>query len=342
MPKTASDRNEQIAKTITHLPRTPLAKLPTPLDEMARLASKLGGPRLMVKRDDLTGLAGGGNKTRKLEYLVADALAQHCDTLITAGGPQSNHCRQTAAAAAIAGLQCHIVLGGDPQPPTGNLLLDRLLGAAIHWTAKPNRAPRMQQLADELRDQGRKPYVIPIGGSTPIGAVGYVTAMFELVDQLERQQRAVDHLIFATSSGGTQAGIVLGGRLAGFTGKITAVSVDQPPDAPGQPGFLAEVCAIANGSADLLECGEKLSVADFTTNYDYLGAGYGVMGELEREAIHLLAGTEGILVGPVYTARAAGAMVDLIRRGAFHSSETVLFWHTGDDVALHAYAAELA
>lgn len=342
MPKTASIRNERIAQTITHLPRTPLAKLPTPLDEMANLARKLGGPRLMVKRDDLTGLAGGGNKTRKLEYLVADALGKQCDALITAGGPQSNHCRQTAAAAAVAGLECHLVLGGDPQPPAGNLLLDQLLGAEIHWTAKPNRNARMEELADELRAQGRKPYVIPIGGSTPLGAVGYVGAMFELVDQLERQQRAVDHLLFATSSGGTQAGIVLGGRLAGFTGKITAVSIDQTPDGADGKGFLAEVCEIARGAAALLECGEKLTVADFVTNYDYLGAGYGVMGDLERDAIRMMARTEGILVGPVYTARAAGAMIDLVRRGAYKSGETVLFWHTGDDAALHAYADQLA
>ncbi len=342
MTKTASTRNERTAKTITHLPRTPLAKLPTPLDDMPNLARELGGPRLMVKRDDLTGLAGGGNKTRKLEYLIAEALGQQCDTVITAGGPQSNHCRQTAAAAAVAQLQCHLVLGGVPQPPAGNLLLDCLLGATIHWTPKANRTGRMQALADELRAAGRKPYVIPIGGSTPLGAVGYVAAMFELVDQLEKQQRVVDHVIFATSSGGTQAGIVLGGRLTKFTGKITAISIDQPPDSPEGQGFLAEVCEIARGAAALLQCGEQLSVGDFSTNYDYLGGGYGVLGDLERDAIHLMARTEGILVGPVYTARAAGAMIDLVRRGAFSPNETVLFWHTGDDAALHAYAAELA
>lgn len=329
--------DEQIAK----LPRLRLANLPTPIDELKNLSRVLGGPRLLVKRDDLTGLAGGGNKTRKLEFLVADAIERGCDTLITAGGPQSNHCRQTAAAAAIAGLECHLVLGGEPQPPLGNLLLDQLLGATIHWTPRPQRNARIGTLADELQAAGRTPYPIPVGGSTPLGAVGYVVAMFELVEQLRERGETVDHLLFATSSGGTQAGIVLGAKLAGFTGKITAISIDQAPDAASDDKFLAGVCEIANGAATLLDVEVRLSVDDFVTNYDYLGAGYGVVGDLEREAIGLFARCEGILVGPVYTARAAGATLDLIRRGAFQRDETVLFWHTGDDVTLHAYAGDV-
>jgi D-cysteine desulfhydrase len=323
------------------LARVPLAKLPTPLDEMPNLARALGGPRLLVKRDDLTGLAGGGNKTRKLEYLMADALAQGCDAVITAGGPQSNHCRQTAAAAAICHLSCHLVLGGEPQPPRGNLLLDLLLGATIHWTPKAHRGARLAALAEELKTEGRRPYLIPVGGSTPLGAVGYVAAMFELVDQLARLQTTVDHLLFATSSGGTQAGMVVGARLAGFTGKVTAISIDQPPDGESGSTFLADTSQIAGGAAHLLGCDEKFAPDDFATSYDYLGEGYGVVGELEREAIRTLAQTEGLLVGPVYTARAAGAMIDLVRRGAFGHDDTVLFWHTGDDVALHAYADAL-
>jgi D-cysteine desulfhydrase len=318
-----------------------LAKLPTPLDEMPNLTRALGGPRLLVKRDDLTGLAGGGNKTRKLEYLMADALANKCDVVITAGGPQSNHCRQTAAAAAICQMECHLVLGGEPQPPSGNLLYDQLLGATVHWTPKSRRSERMDNLAAQLKSEGRRPYVIPVGGSTSLGAVGYVAAMFELVDQLERDKRTVHRLLFATSSGGTQAGILLGARLAGFTGAITAISIDQPPDGDSNCTFLAGVCEIAHGAAQLLGSSERLSLHNFHTNYDYLGAGYGIVGDLEREAIRLLARTEGLLVGPVYTARAAGAMIDLIRRGVFPSNETVLFWHTGDDVALHAYADDL-
>jgi D-cysteine desulfhydrase len=326
---------------IDKLPRLRLGKLPTPLDEMPRLSKLLGGPRLLIKRDDLTGLATGGNKTRKLEFLIADALAENSDTVITAGGPQSNHCRQTAAAAAIAGLDCHLVLGGEAQPPVGNLLLDKLLGATVHWTPKPARNARMAELADELRAAGRRPRVIPVGGSTPLGAVGYVAAMFELVDQLAERGERVDHLLFATSSGGTQAGIVLGARLAGFGGKVTAISIDNLPDDQSDEKFLAGVCEIACEAAALLGAAERPTVADFHTSYDYLGAGYGVVGDLEREAIQMFARTEGILVGPVYTGRAAGAMIDLVRRGTFGADETVLFWHTGDESALHAYAAEL-
>ncbi len=326
---------------LRELPRISLAKLPTPLDDLPNLSKLLGGPRLMVKRDDLTGLATGGNKTRKLEFLIADALTQNADAVITAGGPQSNHCRQTAAAAAKVELECHLVLGGEPQPPLGNLLLDELLGATIHWTPKPNRNSRMASLAAELEANSRRPYVIPVGGSNAIGAIGYVAAMFELVEQMAEQGRAIDHIFFATSSGGTQAGIVLGANLAGFTGKITAVSIDQTPDDQSDEKFLAGVCREANLAAVILETDVRLAVDDFHTNYDYLGAGYGVVGDLERDAIRLLARTEGLLVGPVYTGRAAGAMIDLVRRGAFTADETVLFWHTGDDAALHAYAKEL-
>jgi D-cysteine desulfhydrase len=323
------------------MPRLSLAKLPTPIDELAKLSQQLGGPRLLVKRDDLTGLATGGNKTRKLEFLIADALQRNADAVITAGGPQSNHCRQTAAAAAIAGLDCHLVLGGPPQPPIGNLLLDQLLGATIHWTPKPQRNARMVELAAAMEADGRRPYVIPVGGSNSVGALGYVAAMFEFVDQLKEQGREVDRIFFATSSGGTQAGIVLGAKLAGFTGRITAVSIDQTPDDTSEEKFLAEVCRVANGAAELLNAGSRLTVADFDTSYDYLGAGYGVVGDLERETIQLLARTEGLLVGPVYTARAFGAMLDQIRRGQFKAGETWLFWHTGDETALHAYADDL-
>lgn len=330
-----------LPEKLAQLPRLPLAKLPTPLDELRNLSRELGGPRLLVKRDDLTGLATGGNKTRKLEFLIAEAVAQGCDTVITAGGPQSNHCRQTAAAAAIAGLECHLVLGGESQPLIGNSLLDELLGAKIHWTPRPQRNARIGSLAEELQRAGRRPYPIPIGGSTSLGAIGYVAAMFELVEQLDERGDSVDHIIFATSSGGTQAGMVLGAKLAGFQGRVTAISIDQVPDAESSEKFLAEVCGIASGAAELLGVDVSLAVDDFHTNYDYLGAGYGVVGDLERSAIRLLGRTEGILVGPVYTARAAGAMFDMVRRGVFRPDETVLFWHTGDDAALHAYARDL-
>lgn len=331
----------QLPQALMTMPRLTLAKLPTPIDELAKLSQQLGGPRLLVKRDDLTGLATGGNKTRKLEFLIADALQKNADAVITAGGPQSNHCRQTAAAAAIAGLDCHLVLGGPPQPPVGNLLLDQLLGATIHWTPKPQRNARMSELAAAMEADDRRPYVIPVGGSNSIGALGYVAAMFELVEQMQEQSRGVDRIFFATSSGGTQAGLVLGARLAGFTGRITAVSIDQTPDGTSEEKFLAEVSRVANGAAELLSADVRLTVSDFDTSYDYLGAGYGVVGDLECEAIQLLARTEGLLIGPVYTGRAFGAMLDQIRRGQFHPGETWLFWHTGDETALHAYADDL-
>ena len=331
----------EILRRMDEIGRMRLAALPTPLDDMVRLHFELGGPWLMVKRDDLTGLATGGNKTRKLEFLMADVLRTKSDCVITAGGPQSNHCRQTVAAANQLGVECHLVLGGEPQPPVGNLLLDELLGAKIHWVPRSSRAACMAELAQTMEAEGKRPYVIPVGGSNSLGALGYVAAMFELVEQLAEEEIAVDHIVFATSSGGMQAGLVLGAKLANFSGRLTAISIDQVPDDQSDDKFLAEVCNVANGAAELLQTDVRLTVDDFNTNYDYLGAGYGVVGELERDAIRLLARTEGLLVGPVYTSRAAGAMIDLVRRGAFHPDETVLFWHTGDDVALHAYAKEL-
>ncbi|MGI9456442.1 MAG: pyridoxal-phosphate dependent enzyme, partial [Aeoliella sp.] len=194
----------------TSLPRVQLAHLPTPLEKLSRLSRVLGGQPLWIKRDDQTGLATGGNKTRKLEFLIADALARGSDCVMTAGGAQSNHCRQTAAAAARHGLECHLVLGGEPGPVVGNLLLDQLLGAELHWVQKPARNAKMQSLADELAEKGRSPYVIPIGGSNAIGAVGYALAFHELGEQLAERGIEIDRVVFPTSSGGTQAGMVLG------------------------------------------------------------------------------------------------------------------------------------
>lgn len=310
---------------------------------MRRLTAALGGPELFIKRDDLTGLATGGNKARKLEFLIADALGHGADCVITAGGPQSNHCRLTAAAAARVGLKCHLVIGGSPPPQAeGNLFLDRILGAQIHWTARGAREQRMEELAAELRSAGAKPYIIPIGGSTPIGALGYVAAMFELREQLSAAELSLNHVFFATSSGGTQAGLMLGAALTDFPGRITGVSIDQLPDATSPFKYREFVANLANDAAQHLRSRHKFSPDDVIINYDYLGGGYGVIGNLEREAVSLLARTEGILVGPVYTARALGGLIDLIRKGAFHADEKVLFWHTGDETALHAYVQDFA
>jgi L-cysteate sulfo-lyase len=206
--------------------RIPLAHLPTPVERMERLTRYLGGPELYIKRDDQTGLATGGNKTRKLEFLVADALAQGCDHLITTGAPQSNHCRQTAAAAARYGLGCSLILRGQPPDSiTGNILLDNLLGAHLYWEQGPSPQRGAGRISHQLKAMGHKPYVIPLGGSNVMGATGYVLAMEELMAQLTAEKIYIDFIVFASSSGGTQAGLAVGAEVTGFRGKILGISV---------------------------------------------------------------------------------------------------------------------
>jgi D-cysteine desulfhydrase family pyridoxal phosphate-dependent enzyme len=323
-----------------HIARYPLAQLPTPVQELPRLSASLGNTKILVKRDDQTGLATGGNKSRKLEFLLADALQKKADVLVTAGALQSNHCRQTAAAANLAGLECELVVNGDENvKPAGNYLLDLLLGARVHLTTRPQRNAMLQQVADQLIRQGRHPYVIPIGGSTGLGALGYALAMFELQEQLQTANIKVDHILVASSSGGTQAGMALGSRLCGFQGSILGISIDNDK-LDGRP-FQMELANIANDAARLLSCAADFTPNDFNVQYDYLGRGYGVVGDLERLAIRLAAQQEGLLLDPVYTGRAFGAMVDLIRKRVFSSQETLLFWHTGGTAALFAYGSEL-
>ena len=325
---------------IGSLARFPLAQLPTPIEELKSLSRELGGPELLIKRDDQTGLALGGNKTRKLEFLVGQALEQGADTLVTAGAAQSNHCRQTAAAAARAGLRCELLLNGTkPELPTGNLLLDELLGARIHWIQPSERVAKLRELPDQLRKEGRKPYVIPVGGSNGVGATGYVLAMIELVEQLDGIKRCIDHVVFASSSGGTQAGIVVGAKVTGFAGKLHGVSIDK--DDRGGARYEPELADIANETAKYIGFDAQFTAGDFTVEYGYLGGGYGVVSNLEREAIRLFGSREGILLDPVYTGRSVGALIDLIRKKAFRSDETVLFWHTGGAPALFAYARDL-
>ena len=326
---------------IDSLPRFPLAHLPTPLEELKSLSRQLGGPQLLIKRDDQTGLALGGNKTRKLEFLVGDALQQGADTLITLGAVQSNHCRQTAAAAVKAGLKCELILNGrKPDLANGNLLLNELLGANFHWIERSQRAAKIKELEVQLRAEGRKPYLIPVGGSNGVGATGYVLAMLELAGQLGVTGRRVDHILFGTSSGGTQAGIILGARIAGFNGQLHGLSIDK--NDPEHFEYEAEVAQIANDCADYIGSPARLTADEVKVVYGYKGEGYGVVGDLERDAIRLLARSEGIVLDPVYAGRAFGALVDLIRKGVFKAGETVLFWHTGGAPALFAYAKELA
>ena len=321
-------------------PRFPLVQLPTPIEELKSLSRELGGPELLIKRDDQTGLALGGNKTRKLEFLLGQALEQGADTLVTAGAAQSNHCRQTAAAAARAGLRCELLLNGTkPELPNGNLLLDELLGARIHWVQPSKREAKLNEIPDQLRNEGSKPYIIPVGGSNGVGATGYVLAMMELAEQLNGMNRCVDHVVFASSSGGTQAGIVVGAKVTGFTGKLHGVSIDKD-DSDGAT-YECELADIANETAKYIGFNAHFATQDFNVLYDYLGGGYGVVGDLECEVIRLLASREGIVLDPVYTGRAMGALVDLIRNKVFRSDETVLFWHTGGAPALFAYAKDL-
>lgn len=325
---------------IEKLPRFPLAQLPTPLESLPRLSRELGGPELLIKRDDQTGLAFGGNKTRKLEFLVGQALEQGADTLVTLGAAQSNHCRQTAAAAAKAGLKCELILNGkNPDVSNGNLLLNELLGASCHWIERSQRPVKLRELPEQLRAQGRKSYVIPVGGSNGVGATGYVVAMLELMEQLRARQQCADHIVFGSSSGGTQAGILLGARVAGFTGKLYGLSIDK--NDPEHEEYEIEVAQIANECAHYIGSGVRLTKDDVTVVFGYMGEGYGVVGDLERGAIRMMARCEGIILDPVYAGRAFGALVDLIRKGVFKKGETVLFWHTGGTPALFAYAREL-
>jgi D-cysteine desulfhydrase family pyridoxal phosphate-dependent enzyme len=326
--------------TIESRARFPLAQLPTPIEELKSLSRELGGPKLLIKRDDQTGLALGGNKTRKLEFLVGQALEQGADTLVTAGAAQSNHCRQTAASAAKAGLRCELLLNGTkPELPNGNLLLDELLGARIHWVQRFEREAKLGELSDQLLEQGRKPYVIPVGGSNGVGATGYVLAMIELVVQLKGINRRVDHIVFASSSGGTQAGIVVGAKVTSFNGKLHGVSIDKDDDDGAT--YECELADIANEAAKYIGLNAQFAARDFNVEYGYLGGGYGVVSDLEREAIRLLASREGIVLDPVYTGRAMGALLDLIRKKAFRPDETILFWHTGGAPALFSYAKDL-
>ena len=290
-------------------------------------------PRLFVKRDDQTGLATGGNKTRKLELLVAEALQQGADTLVTTGAPQSNHCRQTAAAAARAGLACTLVLGGNaPMLEGGNLLLDRLFGAEIVFAGPVDRLDVMQQVVDELAAGGRHPYAITYGGSSPLGAAAYALAMEELLDQCTARGIAPDHVVVGSSSGGTQAGMVAGARALSAAVQIHGISIDL-----AEATLVANLMALGQQTADLLALDLKLARQDFTVHDAYLGGGYGVLGVAEREAIGLLARSEGLLADPVYTGRALAGLLDLVRQGRFAAAETVVFWHTGGLPAIFAY-----
>lgn len=322
------------------VPRILVAALPTPLQEVPRLSAVLGGPRILVKRDDLTGLAMGGNKTRKLEYLMADALAQGADVVLTVGAAQSNHCRQTAAAAARLGLRCVLIL--DPSEHNerqGNLLLDHLVGAEVRLRepgAEPDLETALVEAAEVERRLGHRPYVVPLGGSNGRGSLGYVAAVLELAGQLQAMGVAADRLYLSSGSGGTQGGLVLGRSIFGATYEITGIS-------PGrEAGEVRGRCARAAAEgARLLGLEREPAIDDFIVHDEYVGAGYGVPTKDSMEAIRLFARTEALILDPVYTAKAAAAMIDHVRRGVVGPDETVIFLHTGGAPALFAYHEEL-
>jgi D-cysteine desulfhydrase family pyridoxal phosphate-dependent enzyme len=308
--------------------RTCFAHLPTRIETLPRLEKLLGGPHLLVKRDDQTGLAFGGNKTRKLEFLIAEALACGSDTLVSAGALQSNHCRQTAAAAAKYGLHCILVLVGQPPAQaSANLLLDVMFGANIIWTNKSRRDAVLKETCEDLTDQGHTPYLVPYGGSSPTGALGYTFALEEFINQKEK----TDWLVFASSSGGTQAGLVLGAHVYKYPGKVLGISIDEP-----QRELQEHVAKLASDTSEKLGQRIEFVPEHVLVNADYCTPGYGVLTKAEREAIRLFAEYEGLLLDPVYTGRAAAGLIDLIRKGFFAKTDTVLFWHTGGQPALFA------
>ena len=323
------------------LPRQPLGFFPTPLHELANLGRVLGGPRIFIKRDDQTGLALGGNKVRKLEYIIGRALAQGADTMITAGAAQSNHCRQTAAAAASLNMACHLILGGSaPKTANGNLLLDQLLGAEIHWAGRHRKGEDIPKIEEELRNAGLQPFVVPYGGSNELGATGFVEALRELDSQTFAMQIDFDHIVFASSSGGTHAGLMVGKKLLKKDYEITGIAIDKVGSA--EKSLPELILDLANATANYLETGFQIDTSDLILNENYTGAGYGIIGEAEREAIRLTAKHEGILLDPVYTGRAMAGLIGLIRKGRFKKNEFVLFWHTGGAPALFASADELS
>jgi D-cysteine desulfhydrase len=307
--------------------RVSLLAGPTPVDEMSRLRAVLGGrgvPRLLIKRDDAIPFGFGGNKVRKLEFAMGEAVAGGADTVVTLGGVQSNHARATAAAAAKMGLKCVLIINGSAQEkPTANALLDRLLGAEIEYIPSRNeRAKASERVMARLAQSGRIPFLLPLGASTPVGALGFVNAVGELVGQ----GITPDVIVHACSSGGTQAGLVAGAALHGLKARIIGVSADDPA-----PDVTETVRRIVRGIEGLESFDDAVEVDD-----SRVGDGYGIPTDASREAQQLFARTEALFVDHTYTAKAAGALISFVREKRFAADETVLFWHTGGQVGLFA------
>jgi D-cysteine desulfhydrase family pyridoxal phosphate-dependent enzyme len=329
--------------------RVPLATLPTPIHELPRLRDALGGPgrcpRILIKRDDLTGLALGGNKARKLEYLIGDALDRGCSVVLTTGAAQSNHARMTAAAARAAGLKVHLVLTAEANPPIqGNLLLDLLFGAVVHYVPPPadptlatsdEEAAKVADVMARLRADGERPYEIPVGGSSGIGVLGYTYGTREIVDQLSALGERVSRLYYASGSRGTQAGLTLGAKWCEASYAVYGVAVS------GGESFKRErALRIANEAAVLAGLDTRVAADDLFTDQGYVGDGYGLPTPGCLEAIHLLAECEGILLDPVYTAKAMACLIDHARTRQLDPNVAVMFLHTGGIPALFAHSEQ--
>ena len=329
---------------LARFPRVHLAHLPTPLERMDRLSEALGGPEIWIKRDDCTGLSTGGNKTRKLEFLMAEAQAEGADLVMTQGATQSNHARQTAAFAARLGMDCHILLEDrtgykdENYNHNGNVLLDVLHGATYETrNAGLDMNAEMESVAENFRKQGKRVYTIPGGGSNTTGALGYANCALELVGQANDRGLVIDHIVHATGSTGTQAGLVTGLKALNANIPVMGISVRAAKEAQEENVF-----KLATATADVLGCSGVVSAQDIAANSDYVGEGYGLPTEAGIDAIRMFAKLEGLLLDPVYSSKGAAGLIDLIRKGHYKKGERVVFLHTGGSVSLFGYLNALS
>ncbi len=317
-----------------------LGFFPTPLQKLNNLSKLYNDYQIYIKRDDQTGLASGGNKTRKLEYLLQEAIDNKCDTVITAGAQQSNHCRQTASACASLGLECHLLLGGEaPQNYEGNLLLSYLLGANLHFTGKNRKGEDIAKLKATLEIENKKCYIIPYGGSNFIGALGFVNAIGELQKQLKEQQLNFDYIFFASSSGGMQAGLTLGIEYFKLDTLLMPISIDK--EEINNLSLDENVLKLVNEGVNKLNLSKSYQLKDVQLIKGYDNDGYGVITEKEIYAIKKLAQNEGIILDPVYTGRAFYAMLDHLDKKQLKPNTKVLFWHSGGFPSNFYYSNEL-
>ena len=324
---------------LSRYPRVSLAHLPTPLEYLPRLTKHLNGPNIYVKRDDCTGLGTGGNKTRKLEFLVADAIEKRADVIITQGAVQSNHARQTAAAAAKVGMKCELVfekrvsVASSAYTESGNVFLDKLFGANIREVENgSDMNMEMEKISLKLREKGMKPYIIPGGGSNSIGALGYVDCILELISQANSMNVVIDRIIHATGSAGTQAGIVVGVKALNSKIPVLGIGVNANKDKQEEKVFklACELC-------DFLGMPGLVERKDIIANCDYVGDGYGIPTDEMNEAILMLARQEGLLFDPVYSGKGLAGMINLIKRDKLKKDENIVFIHTGGSAGLFAY-----